>query len=481
MAWQHKYYRMLARSLIANANCICGAIERYLAKADDDLEKTLAAEGYAEAKGTVSAINDMEEGVTAALQSQTEDLISALESSKGGGWKKAKKKIYEMLEDDDIADQITGISEEMLNEEIPKLATAYIKETDGELVVDSIRRSTSEWIASWSQRLGELMRINSHQQITSLIQSNIDNGEDIASLTRKILEGGWRSEYYQAKRVAVTEVLRAHSVAAEEAIQQSPAVTLKEWRHTGGHKNNPRPNHVDMDRQIVQKDQPFVLYGADGNTYYPMYPRDPLLPAAESVNCHCIHRGIADESILGLSYDERKKMQEAILAEENGNEDYAGNASWSSYHRTNMTAQYQAKAAPGKGKVTYGEGYKKGRHQNEIDTANWIHGKYGGDIRLVPESNELGKKTPDFNWNGKDWELKNVTSVKSADSAVRSALKQIKDNPGGVILDYGDSQIDMNELRNTLESRVKRTGISSIDIMVLRNNKEKPYIYRYKK
>lgn len=69
------------------------------------------------------------------------------------------------------------------------------------------------------------------------------------------MDGGWRTEYYQAKRVAVTEVLRAHSVAKEEAIQQSPVVDMKEWRHTGVHKIKPRPNHVAMDGQVVPKDQ----------------------------------------------------------------------------------------------------------------------------------------------------------------------------------------------------------------------------------
>jgi hypothetical protein len=132
------------------------------------------------------------------------------------------------------------------------------------------------------------------------------------------LDGGWRSEYYQAKRVAVTEVLRAHSVAREEAIQQSPAVEQKEWRHTGAHKNQPRPNHVAMDHQIVPKDQPFEMQGRDGGTYYPMYPRDPSLPACESVNCHCIHRGIVNEDILGMSYEDRKKLQQEIIDNDDG-------------------------------------------------------------------------------------------------------------------------------------------------------------------
>ncbi len=104
------------------------------------------------------------------------------------------------------------------------------------------------------------------------------------------MDGGWRTEYYQARRVALTEVLRAHAVAHEESIQQSPATDRKEWVHTGAHKNEPRQNHIDMSGQIVLKNQPFTLHSVDGDTYYPMHPLDIILPACESVNCHCIHR-----------------------------------------------------------------------------------------------------------------------------------------------------------------------------------------------
>ena len=116
--------------------------------------------------------------------------------------------------------------------------------------------------------------------------------------------------------MAVTEVLRAHSVAREEAIQQSPSTDRKEWRHTGAHKNEPRPNHVDMDGQIVPKKEPFELKGTDGKTYHPMYPRDPCLPPGESVNCHCIHRGIAADDAIGMSLEERRRLQQKYIEED---------------------------------------------------------------------------------------------------------------------------------------------------------------------
>ena len=157
------------------------------------------------------------------------------------------------------------------------------------------------------------MRVDTHKQMSEVIESAIANGKSIAELAKQIQEGGWRTEYYQAKRVAMTEVLRAHSVAQQEAYMQSPSVTEKMWNHAGG-SLNPRQNHVNMNGIKVPKGEPFNLIGADGSIYLPMMPRDSNLPAVESINCQCIMQPIVSEDILGLSYEERKAMQEEILA-----------------------------------------------------------------------------------------------------------------------------------------------------------------------
>lgn len=318
MPRQLKYNQAIAKALISNADGIIEAIDKYLAKADDELSDVLADEGYADAEDSVKVINAMQEEIAETLQNQTDDLVEALAAEQDSGWAAAQKKVSEMLDGDDIAEQVQEAAADMFQTEVPKLATVYMQETDGELVVDVIRQRTKSWIASWSQRLGQLMKINTHQQITDIIQRTIDQGESIETLTRKIMDGGWRNEHYQARRVAVTEVLRAHSVAREEAIQQSPSTDRKEWRHTGAHKNKPRPNHVDMDGQIVPKDKPFELQGRDGVVYHPMYPRDPILPASETVNCHCIHRGVAADDALGMSLEERRQLQQKYIEEDDG-------------------------------------------------------------------------------------------------------------------------------------------------------------------
>lgn len=318
MPRQLKYNQAIAKALISNADGIIEAIDKYLVKADDELSDVLADEGYADAEDSVRVINAMQEEIAETLQNQTDDLVEALAAEQDSGWAAAQKKVSEMLDGDDIAEQVQEAAADMFQTEVPKLATVYMQETDGDLVVDVIRQRTKSWIASWSQRLGQLMKINTHQQITDIIQRTIDQGESIETLTRKIMDGGWRNEHYQARRVAVTEVLRAHSVAREEAIQQSPSTDRKEWRHTGAHKNKPRPNHVEMDGQIVPKDQPFELKGRDGVVYHPMYPRDPILPAGETVNCHCIHRGVAADDALGMSLEERRRLQQKYIEEDDG-------------------------------------------------------------------------------------------------------------------------------------------------------------------
>lgn len=318
MSEKSNYYQAIAKALLFNVDGIIGAIDQYLAKADEDLADSLANEGYAEAEDTVDAINTMQDEVAETLQNQTDDFVAILETAVGSGWPEAQRAVSEMMDGDDIAEQVEGTAADMFQTQIPKLATVYMQETDGELVVDIMRQRTQSWIASWSQRLGELMKINTHKQISDIIQSTMDKGESIEKLTRKIMDGGWRNEHYQARRVAVTEVLRAHSVAREEAIQQSPSTDRKEWRHTGAHKNKPRPNHVEMDGQIVPKDQPFELKGRDGVVYHPMYPRDPILPAGETVNCHCIHRGVAADDALGMSLEERWQLQQKYIEEDDG-------------------------------------------------------------------------------------------------------------------------------------------------------------------
>lgn len=309
----------IAKAILKNADGIIDAIDRYLAKSDEKLAETLKEEGYGEPKETVAVVIALEEEIVNALHEQTDSLLETLQAAEddGADAEELNKRIEDFLETDTIAEDVEEATAGMYEANVPRLASVYMEETDGELIVETLRNRTWDWIKDFARISGDWQRTTTHQQILKLVKEAVEKGWSIADLTRKIQEGGWRNEYYQARRYALTETLRAHSVAHEEAIQQSPACEDKEWKHTGGANNTPRPNHVEMDGQIVPKDQPFELKGKDGTIYYPMYPRDSCLPASESVNCHCIHRGIPNKDILGLSYEERKKMQDEIISADN--------------------------------------------------------------------------------------------------------------------------------------------------------------------
>ena len=142
--------------------------------------------------------------------------------------------------------------------------------------------------------------------------------------------------------------------------------------------------------------------------------------------------------------------------------------------------EYQRNAKPGAGTLTYGEGYRISHHAEEIKTAQWLHENLGGDIVLLAEDGGLYEKTPDFLWRGKGWALKTTTTEKSADSALRNALKQILENPGGVILDYGDNEVSIQDIGKIVIRRLERQEKCTADILILNHGKIVRAI-RYKK
>ena len=150
------------------------------------------------------------------------------------------------------------------------------------------------------------------------------------------------------------------------------------------------------------------------------------------------------------------------------------------YIGQDVTASYFGYAAPGEGIVTKDAGYEEVLHAEEVNIAKFLNGKFGGDIQLLKEANEDKVKTPDFLWNGKMWDLKTVTTEKSADTAVRKGLKQIKENPGGIVLDYRGKNISEEGVRKVIDSRMKRGYEKDTDIMVIFGD-DQIKVYGYKK
>lgn len=299
--------------MCTRCSSVIKVIDSYIVKADDDLADRLRAEGFQVDDETMKAIQSLEDEIAEALLEET--AVFTQSANTALDLQEFAEKIWPGIKlTDGLAATLTSIFAKRFEELMPTLVEAYLQQTDKELKLEQVSKMTTAWTKTWSEQLGEIMKLDSHKEIERLLTNGLKNGSSIAEFTQSILDSGIRNEYYRARSVSVTEVLRAHSAAQQEAFMQSPAVTRKLWRHSGSYRNTPRQNHVDMDGQVVDKADTFTLIGADGVAYYPKYPRDPTLPPGETINCHCLEEPVVDDDILGLSLTERQELQRQAVA-----------------------------------------------------------------------------------------------------------------------------------------------------------------------
>lgn len=292
----------------SQCNRLKSAIDAYIAKADNDLKEVLEDEGFVESDETIEAIKELEEELATELKRESKYIKKKLEQCSTidelkDMWLKIKSK-------DTFADEVRMLFSEIISPVMPNLATAYLQQSEADMTVESVTLKTTDWIKSWSEELAKKMQLSTHDTIEKILVDGINNKSSINEITRNIMQSGIRDEYYRARSTAITEVLRAHSYAQQEAMLQDPAATHKQWFHSGAWKIRPRKNHQAIDGQIVEKTKTFLLKGSDGTEYHPMVPRDIILPPGESINCHCLMKHISDKNILGTSFEERKKLQE---------------------------------------------------------------------------------------------------------------------------------------------------------------------------
>lgn len=191
------------------------------------------------------------------------------------------------------------------------LTKLIMESIDKEVAFNVLSKRTTDWIESWSKELADIMQLNTHKAIERELIEAIEAGESIAQveLRLKDMPGFDRK---RARATARTEVLTASSQANWESFMQSPSVIGKKWKHSGGKKITPRETHVAMDGEVVGVDELFLVDGEFG-----MYPRDTTFSAKNRVNCGCVLGPVVDESIIGLSQEEKEEIRQEVLDELN--------------------------------------------------------------------------------------------------------------------------------------------------------------------
>ena len=301
----------------SSCSLICTEIERYIKKEDDKLADSLEKSGYEGVAYTMSKVTELEDKLIDILQGQTDAFITLLENNPNATISEIIDMLPEFNSKSSVVSSLQNLFKTEFEETVPQIATSYIQSIDDELKIRTMTNRTSSWINSWSEELANIMQVTGEEKLDRTLSNALKDGKSVATVAQELKDSNVLNSATRARTTALTEMLRANSVSAQEAYIQSPAVSEKKWRHTGARKNNPRKNHVDMDGQIVPVNETFELIGTDGVTYYPMYPRDTILPPSESVNCHCIHQPIVDKEIIGLSIEEREKLQKNCINDDN--------------------------------------------------------------------------------------------------------------------------------------------------------------------
>lgn len=153
--------------------------------------------------------------------------------------------------------------------------------------------------------------------------------------------------------------------------------------------------------------------------------------------------------------------------------------------RSDVTDEYLENATPGVGTLSYDSECTKDevaleKYQDELDFAEWIHNTLGGDIHVNAEDDHTNNiKFPDYLWRGKLWDLKTPESENGANGRVKDGIEQIKNNCGGIMINYKDKDINYNKLEQILDKRMHWYKDITVDIMVV--NKGDFVVYRYKK
>jgi hypothetical protein len=287
---------------------IIECINRIIEKDNDKLYDKLKKMGIAFAAMTVRQISLLEKRIATAMKKwhksektsllNSESLFSFLSSH-----------TTESEADAELVQAVSQAVEETCGDVLQASADQYIRQTDAELSVTEISAPTAAAVSEASVQAGTSVLRHVTDEISNIIQEAMNNGDSVDDATKRIFDGRLRDEYYEARRVAQTEMMRTHAYAKYEALQQSPVVNAKRWRHTGAKGAASRENHVNISGQTVPKDQPFTLTGRDGATYHPMLPHDTALPAAEAINCHCILEAVIDKDLKSLPPEQKAQMQ----------------------------------------------------------------------------------------------------------------------------------------------------------------------------
>ena len=279
---------------------------------------------------------------------------------------------------------------------------------------------------------------------------------------------------YFAERIARTEKARAYMDGVMYQYANDPDCVAFKWKLSSRH---PCDDICDL---YARADLRGMGEG--------IFPKDKLPKLPVHPNCMCRVVPIFHGSMRVTSETPKDKtlagglayimilteMQRHSLLGVNGAKEVQKGASWKQYARGYsdevMESRIRQYDGP-KGSVLFDTGYDKKHNLDEVNMAKWLVENFAGKIKCLTAVNEDNVKTSDYEWDGLYWDLKTVQTEKAADSAIRHAAGQIKERPGGVVLNYIGENVDVELLEKISANRGRRSLCEGSRIIAVMNRK----------
>ena len=363
------------------------------------------------------------------------------------------------------------------------------KETRGAISFDIYDDATVEKLVEDKPELLPRKTVNgkkdkawNHGVITNAVTQAIIQGESIDKLAARLAHDTANMDMKAMTRYARTAMTGAQNAGRIETMhraQDMGIVVRKQWLATLDRRT--RDSHRLLDGQEQDVDKPFKSELGDI-----MFPGDPAAQPGNVYNCRCTLIHVYPKYEKAIWQGERYDQQSGETIDHMSYREWLAKKEKDRYGKVverpemDVTGRYLRNAKPGKGKVTYDKILDKPSGSDEIKIARFLRDTFGGDVHVrqeIPDSE--GIKYCDYIWKSKNWELKSPKSLNRTDHALGEGLKQIRKNPGGIILDFQSDEIDLERIINGARRRMENAGFN-VDLMILHKGKLM-CVKRYKK
>lgn len=191
-------------SLLEKYPMLFCTVSNYITKANENLEKKLKDEGYIEPKETVNSINSLEDSLNEILDKEKKLFLDGL-SEENNIETILDEIIPKLILADTIDQDIQVLFSELLMRFVEDRVKSYIKNIDKELAFNYFCERTTTWISEWSEDLGKLMKLSSQEEIKTILQDALKNGESVNKVMDK-LEDSYSFSPMSARNKAKAEI-----------------------------------------------------------------------------------------------------------------------------------------------------------------------------------------------------------------------------------------------------------------------------------